>query len=83
MEAATPVAPIERSTGSETIADLMLLAVDRYADKAAMRFKRDGQWQDVTFAEQSRHLTGMAQKLTADAVEPLQLGMKSALSKTV
>jgi phasin len=35
-----------------------------------------------TFAEQSRHLTGMAQKLSADAVEPLQVGMKSALSKT-
>jgi phasin len=38
--------------------------------------------QFATFAEQSRHLTSMAQKLTADAVEPLQLGMKSALSKT-
>ena len=35
-----------------------------------------------TFAEQSRHLTGMAQKLTTDAVEPLQAGMKSVLSKT-
>jgi phasin len=35
-----------------------------------------------TFAEQSRHLTSMAQKLSADAVEPLQLGMKSELSKT-
>ena len=36
-----------------------------------------------TFAEQSRHLTGMAQKMTTHAVEPLQAGMKSALSKTV
>ena len=35
-----------------------------------------------TFAEQSRHLTGMAQKMTTDAVEPLQAGMKSVLSKT-
>ena len=35
-----------------------------------------------TFAEQSRHLTGMAQKMTTDAVEPLQAGVKSALSKT-
>jgi phasin len=34
-----------------------------------------------TFAEQSRHLTGMAQKLTTDAVEPLQAGMTSTLSK--
>ena len=36
-----------------------------------------------TFAEQHRHLTGMAQKMTTHAVEPLQAGMKSALSKTV
>jgi phasin family protein len=35
-----------------------------------------------TFTEQSRHLAGMAQKMTTDAVEPLQAGMKSALSKT-
>ena len=35
-----------------------------------------------TFAEQNRHLTGMAQKMTAHAVEPLQASMKSALSKT-
>jgi phasin len=35
-----------------------------------------------TFAEQSKHLTGMAQKMTTHAVEPLQAGIKSALSKT-
>src|SRR5258705_13052897 len=35
-----------------------------------------------TFAEQSRHLTGMAQKMTTHAVEPLQASMKSAYSKT-
>jgi phasin len=35
-----------------------------------------------TFAEQSKHLTGMAQKMTTHAVEPLQAGMKSVLSKT-
>ena len=36
-----------------------------------------------TFTEQSRHLTGMAQKMTTHAVEPLQASMTSALSKTV
>ncbi len=35
-----------------------------------------------TFAEQSKHLTGLAQKITTNAVEPLQAGMKSALFKT-
>jgi phasin len=36
-----------------------------------------------TFAEQSRHLTGMAQKMTTNAAEPLRASMTSALSKTV
>jgi phasin len=34
-----------------------------------------------TFTEQTQHLTGLAKKVTADAVEPLQAGMKSALAK--
>jgi len=33
------------------------------------------------FAEQSQQLTGLAQKMTTDAVEPLQAGMKSALAR--
>ena len=39
------------STGSRTVADLMALAAEKYADSVAVRFKRDGEWQDVTFAE--------------------------------
>jgi phasin len=34
-----------------------------------------------TFAEQTKHLTSFAQKVTTDAVEPLQAGMKSAFNK--
>ena len=34
-----------------------------------------------TFAEQSKHLTSLAQKVTTDTVEPLQAGMKSAAAK--
>ena len=34
-----------------------------------------------TFAEQAQHLTGIAQKVTSDAAQPLQAGMKSALAK--
>jgi phasin len=33
------------------------------------------------FAEQTKQLTGLAQKVTADAAQPLQAGIKSALSK--
>ena len=34
-----------------------------------------------TLAEQTQHLTGLAQKLTRDAAQPLQAGMKSAHTK--
>jgi phasin len=34
-----------------------------------------------TFTEQTKHLTGLAQKVTTDAVEPLQASMKSAFTK--
>ena len=34
-----------------------------------------------TFAEQSKQLAGLAQKVTSDAIAPVQAGMKSALIK--
>jgi phasin len=34
-----------------------------------------------TFAEQARHLTGMAQKLTTDMAAPMQAGMKNVLNR--
>ena len=33
-----------------------------------------------TFVEQGKHLTGVAQKVTTDAVEPLQAGVKNSLA---
>jgi long-chain acyl-CoA synthetase len=39
------------STGSSTVADLIPRAAAAHAEKAAVRFKRDGAWQDVTYAE--------------------------------
>jgi long-chain acyl-CoA synthetase len=47
MEAST--AP--STTGSRTIADLLPRAAERYGDAVAVRFKRDGEWQDRTFAD--------------------------------
>ncbi len=46
MEAST--AP---STGSKTIADLLPRAAEQYGDRTAIRYKRDGQWHDVSFAD--------------------------------
>src|SRR5215210_5216148 len=50
MESSTVPAAGE-STGSKTIADMMALAAERFGDRAAVRYKRDGTWHDVSFAE--------------------------------
>jgi long-chain acyl-CoA synthetase len=48
MEASTE-API--STGSKTMADLMACAAEVHGDAVLVRHKRDGEWQEMTFAE--------------------------------
>jgi long-chain acyl-CoA synthetase len=40
-----------QSTGSKTIADLMVRAAEQFSDRVAVRHKADGDWRDVTFAE--------------------------------
>ena len=40
-----------QSTGSKTIADLMVCAAEQFADRVAVRHKVDGDWRDVTYAE--------------------------------
>ncbi|PTL54352.1 AMP-dependent synthetase/ligase [Paraconexibacter algicola] len=47
MEASTPV----ENTGSATIADLIGLAAEQFADRPLVRYKTGGEWRDVTFAE--------------------------------
>jgi long-chain acyl-CoA synthetase len=47
MEATATVS----STGSSTVADLIPRTAVKHADKAAVRFKRDGAWHDVSYAE--------------------------------
>ncbi len=39
------------STGSSTVADLIPRTAAEHADSTAVRFKRDGAWHDVTYAE--------------------------------
>ncbi len=48
MEAGTAAS---HSTGSRTIADLMVRAAEQFADRVAVRHKVDGDWRDVTYAE--------------------------------
>jgi long-chain acyl-CoA synthetase len=48
MEAGTAAS---HSTGSKTIADLMVCAAEQFADRVAVRHKVGDDWRDVTFAE--------------------------------
>ncbi|HEY2436537.1 MAG TPA: AMP-binding protein, partial [Solirubrobacteraceae bacterium] len=42
------------TTGLQTIADLVPRSAQAHAQKVAVRFKRDGAWQDVTYAEMAQ-----------------------------
>jgi long-chain acyl-CoA synthetase len=41
----------EATTGSQTIADMLPYTVARHPERPAVRFKRDGSWHDVTYAQ--------------------------------
>jgi long-chain acyl-CoA synthetase len=51
------------TTGSRSIADLVPRAAAKHAGETAVRYKRDGAWQDVTYAEM------------ADIVQEIGLGL--------
>jgi long-chain acyl-CoA synthetase len=42
---------VQQSTGSATIADMLGIAAERYADTAAIRHKSGGEWRDVSYRE--------------------------------
>src|SRR3954452_21559878 len=44
-------APAGPGTGSTTIADMMDLAAGRFGEQPAVKFKRDGEWRALTYAE--------------------------------
>jgi long-chain acyl-CoA synthetase len=66
MQASTVVS----STGSRTIADLLPLAVDRYRDRSAARYKRDGAWHEVSFGEVGEIAEEVALGLVALGIAP-------------
>jgi long-chain acyl-CoA synthetase len=59
-----------RSTGSNTIADLIGLAAERYGDAVAARRKADGAWRDVTYAEVGERVREIALGLVDLGVAP-------------
>src|SRR5919198_3104213 len=48
MELTTAAA---QATGSKTIADMLPIAAERFADQAAQRYKAGEDWKDVSYAE--------------------------------
>src|SRR5271170_3965228 len=54
---------VASTTGSQTIADLVPRAAGKHAGETAVRYKRDGAWHDVTYAQM------------ADIVQEIGLGL--------
>jgi long-chain acyl-CoA synthetase len=69
MQASTSTSSLQ-STGSTTIADMMALAAERYGDRVAVKFKRDGEWHDVSFAEVGAIVSELARGLIDLGLQP-------------
>src|ERR687896_713137 len=69
MEAVTAGAKAA-GTGSKTIADLLPLAVERFGDAAAQRFKVGDEWKDVSYAELGEAVKEVALGLVDLGIEP-------------
>jgi long-chain acyl-CoA synthetase len=67
---ATTATPAEASTGSTTIADLMALAARKHVDRVAVRQKRDGAWQSLTYAEVGQIVREIALGLIDLGIQP-------------
>jgi long-chain acyl-CoA synthetase len=71
MEAVTAGAEARGvGTGSKTIADLLPLAVERYGDAPAQRFKDGEEWKDISFAELGEAVREVALGLVDLGIEP-------------
>jgi long-chain acyl-CoA synthetase len=68
MQASTE-AP-SQSTGSKTIADMAALAAERHGDLVAVRYKRDGEWHDVSYAQFGEIVSEIARGLIDLGLDP-------------
>jgi long-chain acyl-CoA synthetase len=66
----TEAVALAGSTGSSTIADLIPLAARRDPSHTAARFKRDGSWYDVSYAQLAEIVQEIAVGLTDLGLEP-------------
>src|SRR5918992_1512009 len=70
MESSTALVAHERATGSSTIADLIELAAERYGDSPAVRYKRDGEWRDVSYTELGAIVSEIGRGLIDLGIQP-------------
>ena len=70
MEAVTAGAARAEGTGSKTIADLLPLAVKKYGDKAAQRYKVGDEWVDSSYAELGEAVREVALGLVDLGIQP-------------
>jgi long-chain acyl-CoA synthetase len=70
MESSTAVPVHERATGSATIADIIPLAAERHGDSPAVRYKRDGEWRDVGYAELGEIVSEVGRGLIGLGIRP-------------
>src|SRR3954468_21975233 len=66
----TTTGPAHRGTGSVTIADIAGLAAERYGERPAARFKRDGEWDDVSYAQLGETVSEIARGLIDLGLQP-------------
>src|SRR3954465_3433213 len=57
-------------TGSGTIADIVRLAAGGLGEQPAARFKRDGEWQDISYREFAQAVSELARGLIDLGLEP-------------
>src|SRR5215210_646568 len=70
MEAVTAGTARAEGTGSKTIADLLPLAVKKYGDKAAQRYKVGDEWVDSSYTELGEAVKEVALGLVDLGIEP-------------
>ena len=70
MEAVTAGTARAEGTGSKTIADLLPLAVKKYGDKAAQRYKVGDDWVDTSYAELGEAVKEIALGLVDLGIQP-------------
>src|SRR3954451_4229120 len=70
MQESTAAPTPQFGTGSVTIADIVGLAAERYGEQPAARFKRDGEWRDISYRELAQTVSELGRGLIDKGLQP-------------